>query len=83
MVPFFDVMKMTRDEGKAAVMIGLPKDICPYKISENSREQELRGYWLSGYAEGRQILLTAITPAIVLQRSRTLLPSLPDSTLIL
>lgn len=53
--PFFQVMRLTREEGKAAAILGRKESDCPYKINEHSRDMELRGYWLSGYAEWKAI----------------------------
>lgn len=47
--------RLTREEGTAARRFGLPDSRCPYPICDD-RRHELRGYWMSGWAEenGRQ-----------------------------
>lgn len=56
LLSFNTVMRLTMDEGRAAKMMGFPDDLCPYRIGEHSRDMELRGYWMAGYAQGVSVV---------------------------
>jgi hypothetical protein len=49
---FTKVISMTMDEGRAARMLGMGEDRCPYPICDHSYTMELRGWWMSGHAQG-------------------------------